>query len=66
MPAQAAINVVGPVTQASSSNGSITPTTSIAHPSPLPQGQDNARLPLVIPSRGGQQLFSFYLQFFFH
>jgi hypothetical protein len=50
LPTQAAVSVVGPAMQALPSNGPVTPTTTFSHPSPLPQGQDDARPPIAIAS----------------
>ncbi len=64
--ARAAPSVVGPATQALTSNGTVMPTTMIAHPSHLPQGQDNARPPLAIMYTRRAAIVSILFAVFFH
>ncbi len=66
LPARAAISVVGPAMQALPSNGPVTLMATIAHPSPLTQGQDAARLPLVIVSTWRAAFVFILCRVFFH
>jgi hypothetical protein len=66
LPAQAAVCIVGPAMQASPSNGPVTLTTMIAHPSPPLRGQDDARPLLAIMPTWRVAFVFILLGIFFH